>query len=71
MGVVCKVLNRKTFSAETVCFPDKHLLSILNFLHQVTYCFFASCYLAHNKFSLNVLLSSSDTFGQLCQGGPS
>ena len=28
MGVVCKVLNRKTFSAETFFFPDKRFLSI-------------------------------------------
>ena len=36
MGVVRKVSNRKTLSAETFCFADKHLLSIFNFLHQVT-----------------------------------
>ena len=71
MGVVCKVLNRKILSAETFCFPDKRLLSIFNFSHQVTYCFFTCCYLAHNKFSLNVLLFSCNTFGQLCLGGPS
>ena len=71
MGVVCTVSNRKTLSTETFCFSDERLLSILNFLHQVTYCFFASCYLAHNKFSLNVLLFSCNTFGQTCLGGPS
>ena len=71
MGVVCKVLNRKILSAETFCFPDKRLLSIFNFSHQVTYCFFTCCYLAYNKFSLNVLLFSCNTFGQLFLGGHS
>ena len=32
LGVVCKVLNRKTLSVETFCFPEKRLLSILNFV---------------------------------------
>ena len=40
LGVVCKVLNRKTLSVETFCFPEKRLLSILNFVLRVTYCFF-------------------------------
>ena len=43
LGVVCKVLNRKTLSVETFCFPEKRLLSILNFVLRVTYCFFTSC----------------------------
>ena len=30
LGVECKVLNRKTLSGETFCFPRKCLLSILN-----------------------------------------
>ena len=29
LGVVCKVLNRKTLSGATFCFPEKHSLSIL------------------------------------------
>ena len=32
LGVVCKVSNRKTLSGETFCFPEKRLLSILNFV---------------------------------------
>ena len=31
LGVVCKVLNRKTLFGETFCFPEKRLLSILMF----------------------------------------
>ena len=38
MGVVCKVSNRKTLSGETFCVPEI-LLSILNFVLRVTYCF--------------------------------
>ena len=38
MGVVCKVSNRRTLSGETFCLPEI-LLSILNFVLQVTYCF--------------------------------
>ena len=37
LGVVCKVSNRKTLSGETFCFPEKRLLSILNFVLRVTY----------------------------------
>ena len=40
LTVVSKVLNRKTLCGETFCFPEKHLLSILNFVRQETYCFF-------------------------------
>ena len=40
LTVVSKVLNRKTLCGETFCFPEKHLLSILNFVLQETYCFF-------------------------------
>ena len=43
LGVVCKVLNRKTLSVETLYFPEKRLLLILNFVPRVTYCFFTSC----------------------------
>ena len=32
LGVGCKVSNRKTLSGETFCFPEKRLLSILNFV---------------------------------------
>ena len=32
LGVVCKVSNRRTLSVETFCFPEKRLLSILNFV---------------------------------------
>ena len=32
LGVVCKVLNRKTLSGEIFCIPEKRLPSILNFL---------------------------------------
>ena len=39
LGVVCKVSNRKTLSGETFCFPETRLLSILNFVLRVTYCF--------------------------------
>ena len=42
LGVVCKVSNRKTLSAETFCLPEKRLQSILNFVLRVTYCFFTS-----------------------------
>ena len=38
MGVVCKVSNRRTLSGETFCLPEI-LLSILNFVLGVTYCF--------------------------------
>ena len=42
MGVVCKVVckgsNRRTLSGETFCLPEI-LLSILNFVLRVTYCF--------------------------------
>ena len=40
LTVVCKVLKRKTLSGETFCFPEKHLLSILNFVLRKTSCFF-------------------------------
>ena len=43
LGVVCKVSNRKTLSGETLYFPEKRLLLILNFVPRVTYCFFTSC----------------------------
>ena len=39
LGVVCKVSNRKTLSGETFCFPEKRLLSLLNFVLRVTYFF--------------------------------
>ena len=29
LGVICKVLNRKTLSSETFCFLEKCLLSII------------------------------------------
>ena len=38
LGVACKVSN--TLSDETFCFPEKCLLSILNFKLRVTNCFF-------------------------------
>ena len=45
LGVVCKVSKRKTLSGETVCFPEKRLLSILNFaLRLHSYCFFSFFY---------------------------
>ena len=31
LGVVCKVLKRRTLFGETFCFPEKRLLSILMF----------------------------------------
>ena len=31
LGVMCKVLNRKTLSGETFCFIEKHLLSVFKF----------------------------------------
>ena len=40
LGVVCKVSNGKTLPSEAFCFPEKRLLSILNFVLRVTYCFF-------------------------------
>ena len=40
LTVVAKVLNRKTLRGETFCFPEKHLLSILNFVLQETFFFF-------------------------------
>ena len=40
LGVACKVSNGKTMSGETSCCPEKCLLSILNFVLRVTYCFF-------------------------------
>ena len=40
LTVVSKVSNRKTLCGETFCFPEKHLLSILNFVLQETYYFF-------------------------------
>ena len=40
LTVVSKVSNRKTLCGETFCFPEKHLLSILNFVLQETYWFF-------------------------------
>ena len=43
LSVVCKVSNRKTLSVETLYFPEKRLLLILNFVPRVTYCFFTSC----------------------------
>ena len=60
--------NRKTLSDETFCFPEKRLLSILNFVLQVT---FTSCWLATNQLSWNVLLFSCNPIGQLCLRGPS
>ena len=35
LGVVCKVSNRKTLSSQTVCFPEKRLLSILSFARRL------------------------------------
>ena len=40
LTVVSKVSNRKTLCGETFCFPEKHLLSTLNFVLQETHCFF-------------------------------
>ena len=37
----------------------------------ITYCFFTSCWLAHNQLSWNVLLFSCNLIGQLCLSGPS
>ena len=46
MGVVCKVSNRKTLSGETFCVPEI-LLSILNFVLRVTYCYFPIIWLVN------------------------
>ena len=76
LGVVCKVSNRKTSSGETVCFPEKRLLSILNFALRVIYCVFFSFFLrvadwpADNYHSWNALLFSCNPLGQLCLSGP-
>ena len=40
LTVVSKVSNRKTLCGETFCFPEKHWLSMLNFVLEETYCFF-------------------------------
>ena len=58
LGVVYKVLNRKTLSGETFCFPEKSLL------------YFTSCWLANDQLSWNVLLFSCNRIGQLCLSGP-
>ena len=77
LGVVCKVSKRKTLSGETVCFPEKRLLSILNFaLRLHIYCFFsfflqAADWPVDNQHSWNVLLFSCNPVGQLCLRGPS
>ena len=71
LGVIRKVSNRKTLTDETFCFVEKRLLSIFTFLLRETYCFFTSCWFAHNKLSWNVLLFSRNPIGQLCLGGPS
>ena len=42
-----------------------------NVLLQVTYCFFTSCWLAHNQLSWNVLLFSCNPIGHLYLSGPS
>ena len=68
LGVVFKVSN--TLSGETFCFPEKCLLSILNFKLRETNCFFTSCLLAHKQLSRNVLLFSCNPIGQLCLSGP-
>ena len=39
-----------------ISFSEKRLLSILNFVLRVTYCFFTSCWLAENHLSWKVLL---------------
>ena len=31
LGVMCKVLNRKTLSGKTFCFTETHLLSVFKF----------------------------------------
>ena len=75
LGVVCKVSNRKTLSGETVCFPEKRLLPILNFALRVIYCFFffflrAADWPADKQHSWNVLLFSCNPVVQLCLSGP-
>ena len=43
LGVMSKVLNRKTLSGETFCFLEKHLPLIFKFVLGVTHCFLMSC----------------------------
>ena len=46
LGVVCKVLNRKTLSGETFCFPEKSLLYKLLIGQQPTFLVLMYCYFA-------------------------
>ena len=59
----CQFANQA--NGETFCFPEKRLLSILNFVPRVT-----CCWLADNQLSWNVLLFSCNRIGQLCVSGP-
>ena len=40
LGVICKVLNRKTFFGQTFCFLEKSLLSIFKFCALSKFFFF-------------------------------
>ena len=51
LGVICKVLNRKTLSGETFRFFEKHLLSIFNF-----------CASSNILFSYELLINPQPTF---------
>ena len=74
VGVIWKVLNRKTLSGETFCFLEKCLLSIFKFdalSNFLFVCFFFSTsWLVHNQLSWNVLLFSCDPIGQPCLSDP-
>ena len=58
LGVVRKVLNRKTLSGETFCFPEKSLLLQ------------AADWPTTNFLGVNVLLFCCNRIGQLCLSGP-
>ena len=61
LGVVCKVLNRKTLSVETFCFPEKTCAINIEFCALNNLLFFYEL--------LYVLLFSCNPIGQLCLSG--
>ena len=71
LGVVCKVSNRKTLSGETFCFPEKRLLSILNLVLRVTYCFFLyELLIGRQPTFLECIVIFRNRIGQICLSSP-
>ena len=71
LGVVCNGFELENIVWCNILLSWKTFAINFNVLLQVTYCFFTSCWLAHNQLSWNVLLFSCNPIGELYLSGPS